>query len=142
MDHNTVALLDFGGGVCVVACETGSGNITGDFAAACYFGTRGEIRGLQLSGELRPPPRWLVSLKAVGLIGGSHWVDCNGNGSSPWPRSAGSAAAFLRPSRHTRRRRCALPQMATLSGSGGGRIRRRRARLREARRRTRLSEPR
>jgi hypothetical protein len=51
MDDNTAALLDFGGGICAIAYETASGNIIEDFAAACYFGTKGEIRGLQLNGE-------------------------------------------------------------------------------------------
>jgi predicted dehydrogenase len=51
MDDNTVALLDFGDGVCAVAYGTASGNIIEDFAAACYFGTEGEIRGLLLNGE-------------------------------------------------------------------------------------------
>lgn len=51
MDDNTVALLDFGEGVCAVAYGTASGNIIEDFAAACYFGTEGEIRGLLLNGE-------------------------------------------------------------------------------------------
>jgi predicted dehydrogenase len=51
MDDNTVALLDFGEGACAVAYGTASGNIIEDFAAACYFGTEGEVRGLLLNGE-------------------------------------------------------------------------------------------
>lgn len=51
MDDNTVALLDFGNGAFAVATGTAGGTIVDDFAAACYFGTEGEIRGILLNGE-------------------------------------------------------------------------------------------
>ena len=51
MDDNTLALLDFGNGAFAVATGTAGGTIIDDFAAACFFGTEGEIRGLLLNGE-------------------------------------------------------------------------------------------
>jgi len=51
MDDNTLALLDFGNGAFAVATGTAGGTIIEDFAAACFFGTEGEIRGLLLNGE-------------------------------------------------------------------------------------------
>ena len=51
MDDNTVALLDFGDGVFAVAHGTAGGTVIEEFAAACYFGTEGEIRGVLLDGE-------------------------------------------------------------------------------------------
>jgi predicted dehydrogenase len=51
MDDNTVALLDFGEGVFAIAHGTAGGTVIEEFAAACYFGTEGEIRGVLLDGE-------------------------------------------------------------------------------------------
>lgn len=51
MDDNTVLLLQFPGGALAVAHGTAGGTIIDDFAAGCYFGTEGEIRGLLLNGE-------------------------------------------------------------------------------------------
>jgi predicted dehydrogenase len=51
IDDNTIALLDFGRGICAVAHGTAAGTVIEDFGAACYFGTKGEIRGLLLNGE-------------------------------------------------------------------------------------------
>ena len=51
MDDNTVALLDFGGAAFAVATGTAGGTVIEDFAAGCFFGTEGEIRGLLLNGE-------------------------------------------------------------------------------------------
>ena len=51
VDDNTGALLDFGNGAFAVATGTAGGTIIDDFAAACFFGTKGEIRGIQLNGE-------------------------------------------------------------------------------------------
>jgi predicted dehydrogenase len=51
MDDNTVALLDFGDGVFAIAHGTAGGTVIEEFAAACYFGTEGEIRGVLLDGE-------------------------------------------------------------------------------------------
>jgi predicted dehydrogenase len=51
MDDNTVAMLDFGRGVTAVAHGTAGGTIIDEFAAGCYFGTDGEIRGIFLNGE-------------------------------------------------------------------------------------------
>jgi len=50
-DDNTVALLDFGDGAFAVATGTAGGTIIEDFAAPCFFGTEGEIRGILLNGE-------------------------------------------------------------------------------------------
>jgi predicted dehydrogenase len=51
MDDNTVALLDFGNSVFAIATGAAGGTIVDDFAAACFFGTEGEIRGILLNGE-------------------------------------------------------------------------------------------
>lgn len=51
MDDNTISLLDFGKGAFAVAHGTAAGTIIDDFAASCFFGTEGEIRGLLLNGE-------------------------------------------------------------------------------------------
>ncbi len=51
MDDNTIALLDFGNGAFAVVTGTAGGTIIDDFAAGCFFGTEGEIRGLSLNGE-------------------------------------------------------------------------------------------
>lgn len=51
MDDNSVALLDFGNSAFAVATGTAGGTIIDDFAAPCFFGTDGEIRGLLLNGE-------------------------------------------------------------------------------------------
>jgi predicted dehydrogenase len=51
VDDNTIVLLEFGGGTFAVAHGTAAGTIVPEFAAACYFGTDGEIRGLLLNGE-------------------------------------------------------------------------------------------
>lgn len=51
MDDNTISLLDFGNGAFAIAHGTAAGTVIEDFAAACFFGTEGEIRGLLLNGE-------------------------------------------------------------------------------------------
>jgi predicted dehydrogenase len=51
VDDNTIVLLGFDGGTFAVAHGTAAGTILPEFAAACYFGTEGEIRGLLLNGE-------------------------------------------------------------------------------------------
>jgi predicted dehydrogenase len=51
MDDNTAALLDIGNGAFAVATGAAGGTIIDDFAAACFFGTEGEIRGILLNGE-------------------------------------------------------------------------------------------
>jgi predicted dehydrogenase len=51
MDDNTGALLDIGNGAFAVATGAAGGTIIDDFAAACFFGTEGEIRGILLNGE-------------------------------------------------------------------------------------------
>ncbi len=51
VDDNTIVLLEMGGNALAVVHGTAAGTILGDFGAACYFGTQGEIRGLLLNGE-------------------------------------------------------------------------------------------
>ena len=83
MDDNTVALLDFGGGVFAVAHGTAGGTVIEDFAAACYFGTDGEIRGVLLDGEPfdfpgreltidAPPSDWDVQMRVLPHVVGPH----------------------------------------------------------------------
>lgn len=50
IDDNTVAIVDFGEGRFAVVTGTAGGKLIDQFAAACYFGTEGEIRGLLLNG--------------------------------------------------------------------------------------------
>ena len=83
MDDNTVALLDFGDGVFAVAHGTAGGTVIEDFAAACYFGTDGEIRGVLLDGEpfefpgreltlSAPPSDWDVQMRVLPHVVGPH----------------------------------------------------------------------
>jgi predicted dehydrogenase len=83
MDDNTVALLDFGEGGFAVATGTAGGTIIDDFAAACFFGTEGEIRGLFLNGspfdfpgrELTtsaPSWDWDVQMRVLPHVTGRH----------------------------------------------------------------------
>jgi predicted dehydrogenase len=83
MDDNTVALLDFGDGVFAVAHGTAGGTVIDDFAAACYFGTDGEIRGVLLDGEpfefpgreltlSAPPSDWDVQMRVLPHVLGPH----------------------------------------------------------------------
>jgi predicted dehydrogenase len=83
MDDNTVALLDFGGGVVAVAHGTAGGIVIDEFAAACYFGTDGEIRGVLLNGEpfdfpgreltlAAPPSDWDVQMRVLPHVVGPH----------------------------------------------------------------------
>jgi predicted dehydrogenase len=83
MDDNTVALLDFGNGAFAVATGTAGGTIVEDFAAACYFGTEGEIRGLLLNGEPfdfpgrelttgAPSSDWDVQMRVLPHVIGRH----------------------------------------------------------------------
>jgi predicted dehydrogenase len=83
MDDNTVALLDFGNGAFAVATGTAGGTIVEDFAAACYFGTEGEIRGLLLNGEPfdfpgrelttgAPSSDWDVQMRVLPHVVGRH----------------------------------------------------------------------
>jgi predicted dehydrogenase len=83
MDDNTVALLDFGGGVFAVAHGTAAGTVIEDFGAACYFGTEGEIRGVLLDGapfdfpgrELTlsaPPTDFEVQMRVLPHVVGPH----------------------------------------------------------------------
>jgi predicted dehydrogenase len=83
MDDNTVALLDFGDGAFAVATGTAGGTIIEDFAAACYFGTEGEIRGLLLNGEPfdfagrelttgAPSSDWDVQMRVLPHVVGRH----------------------------------------------------------------------
>lgn len=51
VDDNTILLLGFDGDTFAVVHGTAAGTILPEFAAACYFGTEGEIRGLSLNGE-------------------------------------------------------------------------------------------
>jgi predicted dehydrogenase len=83
MDDNTVALLDFGNGAVAVATGTVAGTIIEDFAAACFFGTEGEIRGLLLNGEPfdfpgrelttgAPSSDWDVQMRVLPHVTGRH----------------------------------------------------------------------
>jgi len=83
MDDNTVALLDFGGGALAVAHGTAGGTVIDDFAAGCYFGTDGEIRGVLLNGEpfdfpgreltlSAPPSDWDVQMRVLPHVVGPH----------------------------------------------------------------------
>jgi predicted dehydrogenase len=83
MDDNTVALIDFGDGVCGVAYGTASGELLDDFGAACYFGTDGEIRGLLLNGEPfdfpgrelttdAPTSDWDMQMRVLPHVTGAH----------------------------------------------------------------------
>jgi len=83
MDDNTIAMLDFGGGAFAVAHGTAGGTIIEDFAAACYFGTDGEIRGICLDGEPfdfprreltldAPPADWDVQMRVLPHVVGAH----------------------------------------------------------------------
>jgi predicted dehydrogenase len=83
MDDNTIALLDFGGGAFAVAHGTAGGTIIDDFAAACFFGTDGEIRGLLLNGEpfdfpgreltlSAPTSDWDVQMHVLPHVTGPH----------------------------------------------------------------------
>lgn len=83
MDDNTVALLDFGGGAFAVAHGTAGGTVIEDFAAACYFGTEGEIRGVMLNGEPfdfpgreltlgAPPSDWDMQMRVLPHVLGPH----------------------------------------------------------------------
>jgi predicted dehydrogenase len=83
MDDNTVALLDFGDGAYAVATGTAGGTIIEDFAAACFFGTEGEIRGLLLNGERfefpgrelttgAPSWDWDVQMRVLPHVTGRH----------------------------------------------------------------------
>ena len=83
MDDNTVALLDFGNGAFAVATGTAGGTVIEDFAAACYFGTEGEIRGLLLNGEPfdfvgrelttgAPSSDWDVQMRVLPHVVGRH----------------------------------------------------------------------
>jgi predicted dehydrogenase len=83
MDDNTVALLDFGNSVFAVATGTAGGTIIDDFAAACFFGTEGEIRGLLLNGEpfdfpgreltiSAPSYDWDVQMRVLPHVVGRH----------------------------------------------------------------------
>jgi predicted dehydrogenase len=83
MDDNTVALLDFGEGACAVAHGTAGGTVIEDFAAACYFGTDGEIRGVLLDGEPfdfpgreltlgAPPSDWEMQMRVLPHVIGAH----------------------------------------------------------------------
>ncbi len=51
VDDNTIALLEFSGGMTAVVHGTAAGTVIEDFAAAIYFGTAGTISGLLLNGE-------------------------------------------------------------------------------------------
>ena len=83
MDDNTVALLDFGNGAFAVAHGTAGGTVIEDFAAACYFGTDGEIRGICLNDEPfdfpgreltleAPPADWDVQMRVLPHVVGAH----------------------------------------------------------------------
>jgi predicted dehydrogenase len=83
MDDNTVALLDFGDGAFAVAHGTAGGTVIEDFAAACYFGTDGEIRGVCLDGEPfdfpgreltlgAPPSDWDMQMRVLPHVVGPH----------------------------------------------------------------------
>jgi predicted dehydrogenase len=83
MDDNTVALLDFGNGAFAVATGTAGGTIIDDFAAGCFFGTGGEIRGLLLNGEPfdfagrelttdAPSSDWDVQMRVLPHVVGRH----------------------------------------------------------------------
>ena len=83
MDDNTIALLDFGDGVFAVVHGTAGGTVIDDFAAACYFGTEGEIRGLLLNGEpfdfpgrelttSAPTTDWDVQMRVLPHVTGRH----------------------------------------------------------------------
>ena len=83
MDDNTVVLLDFGNGAFAVATGTAGGTIIDDFAAGCFFGTEGEIRGLLLNGEPfdfagreltcgAPSSDWDVQMRVLPHVVGSH----------------------------------------------------------------------
>ena len=50
-DDNTIVLLDFGDGLFAIAFGTAAGNISDQFGAGVYFGTRGTIDGVLLNGE-------------------------------------------------------------------------------------------
>lgn len=51
VDDNTIMILEFPNGVLAVVYGTAAGTVIDDFAAACYFGTSGTIRGLLLNDE-------------------------------------------------------------------------------------------
>ncbi len=83
VDDNTIALLDFGDGVQVVAHGTAAGALIDDFAAAQYFGTEGTISGLLHDGEPiefegreltvdRPTWDWDAQMRVLPHVTGAH----------------------------------------------------------------------
>jgi predicted dehydrogenase len=83
VDDNTIALLDFGDGVQVVAHGTAAGAVIDDFAAAQYFGTEGTISGLLRDGEPiefegreltvdRPTWDWEAQMRVLPHVTGPH----------------------------------------------------------------------
>ena len=83
MDDNTIAMLDFGNGAIAIAHGTAGGTIIEDFAAGCYFGTDGEIRGICLNDEPfdfpgreltldAPPADWDVQMRVLPHVVGPH----------------------------------------------------------------------
>jgi predicted dehydrogenase len=83
MDDNTVILLEFGGGAIAIAYGSAGGTVIDDFAAGCYFGTDGDIRGLLLNGEPfafagreltthAPPDDWDAQMAVLPHVIGAH----------------------------------------------------------------------
>jgi predicted dehydrogenase len=83
VDDNTIELLDFDGGVHVVAYGTAAGILIDDFAAGQYFGTEGTITGLLLNGEPiefegrdlttdRPTWDWDAQMRVLPHVVGPH----------------------------------------------------------------------
>jgi predicted dehydrogenase len=80
---NTVALLDFGDGLCAVAFGTAAGAVSEQFGAGVYFGTRGTIDGVLLNGEPfdfsgreltcdAPVSDWDAQMRVLPHVVGSH----------------------------------------------------------------------
>jgi predicted dehydrogenase len=80
---NTLALLDFGDGLCAVAFGTAAGAVSEQFGAGVYFGTRGTIDGVLLNGEPfdfpgreltcdAPVSDWDAQMRVLPHVVGSH----------------------------------------------------------------------
>lgn len=82
-DDNTILTLDFGGGLYAVAFGAAAGELTQQFAAGIYFGTRGTIEGVLLNGEPfdfpgreltahAPPTDWDAQMAVLPDVAGEH----------------------------------------------------------------------
>jgi predicted dehydrogenase len=82
-DDNTVLLLDFGGSRFAVVHGTAAGQVSTQFGAGVYFGTRGTIDGVLLNGEPfdypgkeltggAPVTDWDAQMRVLPHVAGSH----------------------------------------------------------------------